>query len=146
MQLTASGIQDNYITGNPQITFFKSVYRRHTNFAIETIQQIIDGDLGTENISTNSTVKITKTADLLSGIYVVCPQKTGGIDANELIDNVEIVIGGTLIDRHTNEWMKVWNELTVDTSKKEGFKYMVGDLSFSESKKTENDQSSVMFL
>ena len=40
----------------------------------------------------------------------VAPEKTGGIDANELIDNVEIVIGGTLIDRHTNEWMKVWNE------------------------------------
>ena len=49
-------------------------------------------------------------------LYVL--KKTGGIDANELIDNVEIVIGGTLIDRHTNEWMKVWNELTVDTSKK----------------------------
>jgi len=127
MQLTASGIQDNYITGNPQITFFKSVYRRHTNFAIETIQQIIDGDLGTENISTNSTVKITKTADLLSGIYVVCPQKTGGIDANELIDNVEIVIGGTLIDRHTNEWMKVWDELTIDSNKREGYRYMTVD-------------------
>ena len=65
MQLTASGIQDNYITGNPQITFFKSVYRRHTNFAIETIQQIIDGDLGTENSSTNSTVKITKTGGII---------------------------------------------------------------------------------
>lgn len=146
MQLTASGIQDNYITGNPQITFFKSVYRRHTNFAIETIQQIIDGDLGTENISTNSTVKITKTADLLSGIYVVCPQKKAGIDATELIDNVEIVIGGTLIDRHTNEWMKVWNELAVDTSKKEGFKYMVGGFNLSSgSNKTENDQASVIF-
>ena len=153
MQLTSSGIQDNYITGNPQITFFKSVYRRHTNFAIETIQQIIDGDLGTENSSTNSTVKITKTADLLSGIYVVCPQKTGGIDANELIDNVEIVIGGTLIDRHTNEWMKVWNELTVDTSKKEGFKYMVGGFSCVSEQQSSavslvrvpNDQASVIF-
>ena len=97
MQLTASGIQDNYITGNPQITFFKSVYRRHTNFAIESIQQIIDGDLGTEDTNTSSTVKLTKTADLLNGIYVVCPQDTLGIIRNN--DNVEIVIGGTLIDK-----------------------------------------------
>ena len=90
MQLTAGGIQDNYITGNPQITFFKSVYRRHTNFAIETIQQIIDGDLGTENINTNSTVKLSKTADLVNGIYIVCPQQTSGINGSELINNVEI--------------------------------------------------------
>ena len=83
MQLTASGIQDNYITGNPQITFFKSVYRRHTNFAIEGIQQIIDGDLGTEDTNTSSTVKLTKTADLLNGIYVVCPQHALGINSSE---------------------------------------------------------------
>ena len=142
MQLTASGIQDNYITGNPQITFFKSVYRRHTNFAVETIQQIIDGDLGTENINTNSTVKISKTADLLNRIYILCPQQTSGINASELINDVEIIIGGTLIDRQSNEWMKVWNELTVNTNNREGYKYMTGG--FNNSNKTANDQSMVI--
>lgn len=142
MQLTASGIQDNYITGNPQITFFKSVYRRHTNFAVETIQQIIDGDLGTENINTNSTVKISKTADLLNRIYILCPQQTSGINASELINDVEIIIGGTLIDRQSNEWMKVWNELTVNTNNREGYKYMTGG--FNNSNKTVNDQSMVI--
>tara|TARA_Y100001935_G_scaffold255363_2_gene267966 strand:- start:6010 stop:7500 length:1491 start_codon:yes stop_codon:yes gene_type:complete len=141
MQLTASGIQDNYITGNPQITFFKSVYRRHTNFAIESIQQIIDGDLGTEDTNTSSTVKLTKTADLLNGIYVVCPQHALGINSSELITSVEIVIGGTLIDKQTNEWMKVWNELSVNHNKGEGYKYMTGG--FNASKKTTNNQSSV---
>jgi len=142
MQLTASGIQDNYITGNPQITFFKSVYRRHTNFAIETIQQIIDGDLGTENTTTNSTVKLSKTADLVNGIYIVCPQHVNGINGNELINDVEIIIGGSLIDRHSNEWMKVWNELTVNNNNRDGYKYMTGG--FNNSNKTVNDQSMII--
>ena len=141
MQLTASGIQDNYITGNPQITFFKSVYRRHTNFAIESIQQIIEGDLGTEELNTLSSVKLTKTADLVNRVYIVCPQQLFGINATELINSVDLVIGGTLIDRHTNEWMKVWDELTVNHNNKEGYKYMVGG--FNSSKKTTNNQASV---
>jgi hypothetical protein len=141
MQLTASGVQDKYITGNPQITFFKSVYRRHTNFAIESIQQIIDGDLGTDEIKTTSSVKLTKTADLVNRVYIVCPQQLFGINATELIDSVDLVIGGALIDRHTNEWMKVWNELTVNHHNKEGYKYMVGG--FNSTKKTTNNQSSV---
>ena len=141
LQLTASGVQDNYITGNPQITFFKSVYRRHTNFAIETVQQIIDGDLGTEDTTTNSTVKITKTADLLNGIYIVCPQHILGINATELINSVDLVIGGTLMDRQTNEWMKVWDELTIDHNKKEGYKYMTGG--FNTTNKVSTHKSSV---
>ena len=142
MQLTASGVQDNYITGSPQITFFKSVYRRHTNFAVETIQQIIDGDLGTEDTNTNSTVKLSKTADLVNGIYIVCPQQTFGINASELINDVEIIIGGTLIDRQSNEWMKVWNELTVNNNNRDGYKYMTGG--FNNSNKTVNNQSMVI--
>jgi len=141
MQLTASGMQDNYITGNPQITFFKSVYRRHTNFAIECVQQIIDGDLGTEETVTNSTVKITKTADLLNGIYVVCPQTVDGINGTELIESAEIIIGGTQIDRHTNEWMKVWDELTIDSNKREGYRYMTGG--FNTINKTNNGQATI---
>ena len=142
LQLTANGIQDTYITGNPQITFFKSVYRRHTNFAIESIQQIIDGDLGTDNINTKSSIKISKTADLLNTIYIVCPQTEGGIDCSKLINNIEFIIGGTLIDKHDQEWINVWNELTVDNRKKDGYKYMNG--TFNGYKKVKNNQSSVM--
>ena len=42
----AYGAQDVYLTGNPQITFFKVVYRRHTNFALESIQQTFNGSVG----------------------------------------------------------------------------------------------------
>ena len=44
MQLVAYGAQDVYLTGNPQITFFKVVYRRHTNFSMESIQQTLNGN------------------------------------------------------------------------------------------------------
>ena len=44
MQLVAYGAQDIYLTGNPQITFFKVVYRRHTNFSMESIQQTFNGN------------------------------------------------------------------------------------------------------
>jgi hypothetical protein len=46
LQLVAYGAQDVYLTGNPQITFFKAVYRRHTNFAIESIEQTFSGTPG----------------------------------------------------------------------------------------------------
>ena len=45
MQLVAYGAQDVYLTGNPQITFFKVVYRRHTNFAVEAVEQTFSGNL-----------------------------------------------------------------------------------------------------
>ena len=51
MQLVAYGAQDIYLTGNPQITFFKVVYRRHTNFAMELIQQTFNGMVGCGNKS-----------------------------------------------------------------------------------------------
>ena len=51
MQLVAYGAQDIYITGNPQITFFKVVYRRHTNFAMETVEQSLTGDNTSSSIS-----------------------------------------------------------------------------------------------
>ena len=55
MQLVAYGAQDIYLTGNPQITFFKVVYRRHTNFSMESIQQTIDGSIA-KNSSVSSTI------------------------------------------------------------------------------------------
>ena len=67
MQLVAYGAQDIYLTGNPQITFFKVVYRRHTNFSMETIEQTINGSVST---SGNSTVTISRNGDLVHKVYV----------------------------------------------------------------------------
>ena len=70
MQLVAYGAQDIYLTGNPQITFFKVVYRRHTNFSMETIKQSIDGT----NVITGSgggqgDVTIGRNGDLVTKIF-----------------------------------------------------------------------------
>ena len=77
---------------------------------------------------------------LLNNIYIVCPQKDKGINSTEVVSSVDLVIGGSLIDRHTNEWMKVWDELTINKNKKDGYKYMTGGYN-KDSNKTINNQS-----
>lgn len=129
MQLVAYGAQDIYLTGNPQITFFKVVYRRHTNFSMECIKQSISGQsfIGTSNINNKATVNISRNGDLVTGLYVTCDQSTvDGICGDHLIEDVEIEIGGQRIDKHYREWNQIWSELTTPVSKSEGFKYMTG--------------------
>ena len=67
MQLVAYGAQDIYLTGNPQITFFKVVYRRHTNFAMESIEQ---SPTGTQDYDQTATYTISRTGDLVGRMYV----------------------------------------------------------------------------
>ena len=114
MQLVAYGAQDIYLTGNPQITFFKVVYRRHTNFSMEAIAQTFNGTVGTGN-TVNAT--ISRNGDLISKCYLeaTVTASSGNLGTNAgsaLIDNVECEIGGQLIDRHYGHWLEVWSELT----------------------------------
>ena len=69
MQLVAYGAQDIYLTGNPQITFFKVVYRRHTNFSIETIEQTINGTSTLSTSTTKGSVTISRNGDLILLLY-----------------------------------------------------------------------------
>ena len=125
MQLVAYGAQDIYLTGNPQITFFKVVYRRHTNFSMEAIQQTINGASTTAGGS--GTVTISRNGDLVHKVYVRCDQDTvDGISGDKLISEVELEIGGQRIDRHYEEWNQVWAELTTPNSKSDGYKYLTG--------------------
>lgn len=143
MQIVVDGEYSDYILGNPQITYFKSVYRRHTNFAIECVEQVINGTNVTENVNTDGDISISKSADLLSKIYIVCDQTNEGINGYELVDTAEIIIGGSLIDKQTSEWNKIWNELTTPESKTEGVKYMMGG--FDSTYVPGTDQSSIIF-
>jgi len=132
MQLVAYGAQDIYLTGNPQITFFKVVYRRHTNFSMETIQQTINGSSAITASDTTGNVTISRNGDLVSKVYVRCDQAVTAekaIAGDKLIKEVEIEIGGQMIDRHYQEWLQVWSELTTPNSKASGYKYMTGGLS-----------------
>ena len=68
MQLVAYGAQDIYLTGNPQITFFKVVYRRHTNFAMENIQQTFSGN---PSFGQRATAIVSRNGDLINSAYLL---------------------------------------------------------------------------
>ena len=123
MQLVAYGAQDIYLTGNPQITFFKVVYRRHTNFSMETIEQTINGKSTLSSTTTTGDVTISRNGDLVSNVYVTS-SSTGITDGSSLISKVECEIGGQLIDRHYKEWNQIWQELSTPGGKQEGLKCM----------------------
>jgi len=123
MQLVAYGAQDIYLTGNPQITFFKVVYRRHTNFSMESIQQTLNGSSG---FGGRCTATISRNGDLISRMYVEhihTVAQTGAIGADgavtiannyghALLREVELEIGGQKIDKHFGRLMQTYSDLT----------------------------------
>jgi hypothetical protein len=113
-QLVAYGAQDVYLTGNPQITFFKVVYRRYTNFAVESIEQTVNGSATFGNkVST----QISRNGDLITDVIVEITLKksTGGsstfFPAEALLSEVELEIGGQKIDKHYADWYRVYDGL-----------------------------------
>jgi hypothetical protein len=125
MQLVAYGAQDVYLTGNPQITFFKVVYRRHTNFSMEAIEQTINGS---QQTGTGS-VTISRNGDLVHKVYVVAKNAPVAMtNGSEMVSLAELEIGGQLIDRHRSEWMQIWNELSTPESKSIGLKALQRDI------------------
>ena len=122
MQLVAYGAQDIYLTGNPQITFFKVVYRRHTNFSMEAIEQTLAGTAGA---SATQTCTISRNGDLVYKVWIEEGSGTANSEegcAYTYIKNIDCEIGGQLIDRQTGDWNAVWWNLTTPESKVNGFK------------------------
>ena len=128
LQLVAYGAQDVYLSGNPQITFFKVAYRRHTNFSMESIEQTFNG---VANFGRRVTCQISRNGDLIHRMYLQVSIKDGmaAVDSYAglaLIKSVELEIGGQRIDKQYGDWMYIWNELSLPTGKKAGFTDMVG--------------------
>ncbi len=147
MQLVAYGAQDVYLTGNPQITFWKVTYRRYTNFAIESIEQTFNGqaDFGRRvqcTISRNGDLayrtylQVTlpeinqmmgmtsyNNSSAATGVYarwLDCP-------GEQIIAQVEVEIGGQRIDRQYGDWMHIWNQLTTTAEQARGYNKMIGN-------------------
>ena len=112
MQLVAYGAQDIYLTGNPQITFFKVVYRRHTNFSMEAIEQTWNGS--SDGATGRCTSTVSRNGDLVHRMYLEIEgtSSSGNNPGTSGIVDVELEIGGQKIDKHTGLWMEVWSELT----------------------------------
>jgi len=141
MQLVAYGAQDVYLTGNPQITFWKVSYKRHTNFAMESIEQTFNGQA---DFGRRVTCTISRNGDLAYRTYlqVTLPEvnqsmkgsSQDGVYARwldfpgeQLISQVEVEIGGQRIDRQYGDWMHIWNNLTLPVDQKKGYYSMVGN-------------------
>lgn len=135
IQLVAYGIEDMFLTQDPQITFFKTVYRRYTNFSTEPIAQYFTQTI---DFSKKATCPISKSADLAGKIYLVITLPS--IQFNDsitqfawvrkvgfaIIKTIEVEIGGQSIDKHYGEWINIWFELTQE--KEAGVSKMIGDI------------------
>jgi len=137
MQLVAYGAQDVYLTGNPQITFWKVTYRRHTNFALESIEQTFNGQA---DFGRRVTCTISRNGDLAFRTYlqVTLPEIGQVTDdsvyarwldfpGEQLVSQVEVEIGGQRIDRQYGDWMHIWNQLTLSNEQSRGYNKMVGN-------------------
>ena len=140
MQLVAYGAQDVFLTGTPEITFWKVSYRRHTNFAMESIEQTFSGQA---DFGRRVTCTISRNGDLAYRTYlqVTLPQidqdmagSTGAVYARwldfpceQLIAQVDVEIGGQRIDRQYGDWMHIWNQLTLTSEQQRGYYKMIGN-------------------
>ena len=136
LQLIAQGKQDVFLTGNPQVTWFKMVYRRYTNFAIESQAIYFDGNA---DFGKRITCIIPRRGDLLGALYLEVTLPEVYLDnpssslaayvnsiGHALIEEISIDIGEQEIDKQTGEWMEIWSELTVPAGKRDAFNTMVG--------------------
>jgi len=147
MQLVSYGSQDIYITGNPQITNFKSIYYRHTNFVIENFEELFVNDVKLNPGNSNTTIinqntyKITsiisKKGHLLYKIYLNLelerPKSKNNNEiipivqrpAHSLIESVELEIGGQIVDKLYGQWIDIWTQLSHNTNNYQKYKYTV---------------------
>jgi len=132
MQLVAVGSQDIYLTGSPQITFFKTVYRKHTNFSIESIEQTLKGSL---DFGQKVSCVVSRNGDLVHKVYlqIELPElsNTSSYWVNNighiLIQEVSVEIGGQVIDRMYGDWLNIFNELTQTSERAAGYDKMIGE-------------------
>lgn len=138
LQLVVKGNQDVFLTGNPQITFFKMIHKQHTNFSMESIEQNFNG---TVDFGRKLNCIISRNGDLIHKMYlsVVLPKidcETSSSNkfrwlnwlGHNIIKNVYIEIGGQIIDEHYGEWLHIWNELSQKSGKQGGYANMVGNV------------------
>ena len=139
--LAAYGAQNEYVSGNPQITFFVAVYRRYTNFSVIQMPQYFTGDL---NFGKKVYCNLERIGDLVNQTflkiqlpslipYSYTNSNNEKVDyywvnsiGHALIKIIDIEIGGNVIDRQYGIWMEIWSELTVPLNKRDGFNDMIG--------------------
>jgi hypothetical protein len=148
LQLVAIGAQDALLIGDPEITFFQLVTRSHTNFAVESIDQTVNG---TPGFGRTISCTVSRNGDLVSRVYVeaTLPKLVANSSSSDsgaaaspldngfswihnvgnfLIQEADVEIGGQRIDRHYGEWLHIWNELSGSHSHQAGYNRMIGNV------------------
>jgi len=148
IQLVAFGAQNILLNGNPSVSFFKKVYKTHTNFAMESMRVVFDKNYIKFNESITMISKIKRNADLIQNIYFSfeIPEIKKQLKRNSesviigddfrfvknlgevIIENYQIYIGGTIIDKQYGEWLHIWNELSIESSKRYGYDKLIGNV------------------
>ena len=98
VQLIAIGAQDEHIMGSPEISFFTSTFKRHSNFSQSVEKQMMQGHVKNNAMTS---IKFEKTGDMLGHVYIVMDDNSEALDSPDwtsIIDKVELYIGGHLID------------------------------------------------
>lgn len=139
LQLVAHGAQNLYLNGNPSLSFFKKIYKTHTNFATESMR--LNFNRTTMNINDKTTLicKIDRNADMLQNMYFCMtipniPKKAGkkfkfvNNLGEAIIDNYFITIGGNIVDKQYGEWLHIWNELSLSSEKTFGYSKLIGNV------------------
>ena len=149
--LVSVGKENIYLSAQPEITFFKIAYKRHTNYSIEPTPQYFKT---TPDFGRKCTVNVAKNADLMGQIYLYI-ELPDIIKENSqkkfawvkkiglaLINYIEIEIGGTIIDRHYGDWLNIWNEMTIGMGHRKSYDKMIGNIKelyeYSDNKPTHN--------
>jgi hypothetical protein len=139
IQLVSTGAQNVYLNGNPSLSFFKKIFKTHTNFAIESIK--LNFNRTTLNVvdKTDLVCKIDRNADMLQNLYFVLTIPSIPKRGKEkfkfvnnlgevIIDNYQISIGGNIVDKQYGEWLHVWNELSLSSNKTYGYGKIIGNV------------------
>jgi hypothetical protein len=134
MQIVANGVQDIFLTSNPDITFWVVQHKKYTNFAIEAIEQTFSGQV---DFGKKASVVVSRNGDLIWKTYLqvdlpAMTQTTGTVAwtrniGHVLIQEITISIGGQQIDKHYGDWLNIWNELTQTSEKWDGYNNMIGN-------------------
>lgn len=139
IQLAAWGSQNKYLMGNPALTFFKKVYKTHTNFSMESIS--VDLNRTDANIFEPTTlkVKLPRNGDLISQIYLVFELPPVVSDSftrfrwlenvgEAIINNVTLTIGNVTVDKHSGEYMNIISNVTLPSFRREMYNKMIGNI------------------
>ena len=148
IQLVAFGAQNILLNGNPSVSFFKKVYKTHTNFSMESMRVAFNRNILRFNESSTLIAKVQRNADLIQDVYfsfeipdikkIIIRNDNGNIIGEDfrfvknlgetIIENYFIYIGGSMVDNQYGEWLHIWNELSIESSKRYGYDKLIGNI------------------